>query len=133
MKKLSGGRAWRGGHVKYVKQARKCDEGRGKFDKVRLEWEDGEGEGEDERREEEEESRGKEVFVLVVGVLDVFFFGFAENERKKADQRFKSGYMFFLTRFDAVIIKQELRCLLLQFIYLFLLAIPYPTVKHLQY
>lgn len=33
----------------------------------------------DERREEEEESRGKEVFVLVVGVLDVFFFGFAEK------------------------------------------------------
>lgn len=37
----------------------------------------------DERREEEEESRGKEVFVLVVGILDVFFFGFAENESKR--------------------------------------------------
>lgn len=65
----------------------------------------------DERREEEEESRGKEVFVLVVGVLDVLFFGFAENESK---ERFKSGYVhtdvFFLTRFVTVI-KQELRCL----------------------
>lgn len=50
-----------GGLVKYAKQARKCDEGRGKFDKVRLEWEDGEGERErereDERREEEEEKQ----------------------------------------------------------------------------
>lgn len=51
------GEGLEGGHVKYAKQARKCDEGRGKFDKVRLEWEDGEREGEDERREEEEVRR----------------------------------------------------------------------------
>lgn len=87
MKKLSGGRAWRGGHVKYAKQARKCDEGRGKFDKVRLEWEDGEGESEDERREEERRGRGKEVFVLVVGVLDVLFFVSPENESKRDSNR----------------------------------------------
>lgn len=86
MKKLSGGRAWRGGHVKYAKQARKCDEGRGKFDKVRLEWEDREGEGEDERREEERRRRCKEVFVLVVGVLESgrpFFLYFPKMRAKE--------------------------------------------------
>lgn len=78
MKKLSGGRAWRGGLVKYAKQARKCNEGskgRGKFDKVRLEWEDGEGERErereDERREEEEESR--EVLAILYPTLLLYF------------------------------------------------------------
>lgn len=93
----------------------------------------------DERREEEEESRGKEVSVLVVGVLDVFFFGFSENESKRDSNRDMSMLipMFFLTRFVAVI-KKQLRCLLLRFIYPFVLAIPYPTlllyfVKHLQY
>lgn len=54
MKKLSGGEGLEGGGglVKYAKQARKCNEGskgRGKFDKVRLEWEDGEGEREKTR------------------------------------------------------------------------------------
>lgn len=42
-----------------------------------------EREREDERREEEEESRGKEVFVLVVGVLDVLFFVLPKMKAKE--------------------------------------------------
>lgn len=41
----------------------------------------------DERREEERRGRGKEVFALVIGVLDVLFFVFAENESKRDSNR----------------------------------------------
>lgn len=78
MKKLSGGRAWRGGGlVKYAKQARKCNEGsigRGKFDKVRLEWEDGEGERERRREEGKGRGRGKaEVLAMLYPTLLLYF------------------------------------------------------------
>lgn len=90
MKKLSGGRAWGRGLVKYAKQARKGSKGRGKFDKVRLEWEDREEERERERRREEGRGRGKaEVLAMPYPTLLLYFSSNISNidsRPKKAQQ-----------------------------------------------
>lgn len=80
----------------------------------------------DERREEEEVR--KCMCMLVVGVLDVLFFVFAENERKKQIKDSNRDTCSFLLDSSLKSSKNFDVCYYLRFIYLFVLAIPYPIL-----